>query len=232
MIYRRMLLYHFPATRSARARWALHETLGDDFEIEVLPLYEGAQYSEEYLVKNPNHSVPLLEVTLADGTVHRILESVAIVQWLVDAVPERRLAPPPELSMARADFLQMLHFGGSWMDMMLWQVRIHEHVLPSAEVDQRTIARYRSKFINEVEPQLQARLERAPFVCGDEFSGADIVIGHNVTWARGYGLCRAPEFRNYLSRLAERPAFQKAFSDAGEFTPEVPGRDRGTAFSG
>jgi hypothetical protein len=27
-------LFHYPATRSARVRWALHETVGDDFEIE------------------------------------------------------------------------------------------------------------------------------------------------------------------------------------------------------
>ena len=155
-----------------------------------------------------------------------------MVEWLVDAFPEKQLAPPAGLSLERADYLQMLHFGGTWMDMMLWQVRIHEHVLPSDQSDARTIDRYRRKFVEQVEPQLMARLERGPFICGDDFSGADIVIGHNVTWARGYGLCQHDIFRSYLSGLSKRPAFQKAFDDVGSFSPEVPGKDRATKFLG
>ncbi len=225
-------LYHFPASRSARARWALHETIGDDFELRTVELYRGEQYRDDFVEKNPNHNVPLLEITTEDGAVHRMLESVAMVEWLVDAFPAKGLAPPAGPSLARADYLQMLHFGGSWMDMMLWQVRIHEHVLPSDQADDRTIERYRRKFVDEVEPQLAARLERNAFICGEAFSGADIVIGHNVTWARGYGLCRDELYRGYLSRLSKRPAFGKAFDDAHRFSAEVPGKDRNTRFSG
>ncbi len=225
-------LYHFPATRSARVRWALHETVGDDFEVQNVQLYSGEQYRDDYLQKNPNHNVPLLEIYTEDGSVHRMLESVAMVEWLVDAFPEKQLSPPAGLSLERADYLQMLHFGGTWMDMMLWQVRIHEHVLPTAQSDSRTIERYRHKFVEEVEPQLKERLDRTSFICGEEFSGADIVIGHNVTWARGYQLCQDEIFREYLSRLSKRPAFLKAFEDARNFTPEVPNKDRMKKFSG
>jgi len=41
------------------------------------------------------------------------------------------------------------------MDMMLWQIRIHEHVLPEREKDARTAQRYMKKFASEVEPQLR-----------------------------------------------------------------------------
>lgn len=228
----KLKLYHFPATRSARVRWALHETVGDDFQVQVVQLYRGEQYSDEYLGKNPNHNVPMLEITMEGGSVHRMLESVAMVEWLVDAFPEKRLSPPVGLSRERADYLQMLHFGGTWMDMMLWQVRIHEHVLPSDQSDSRTIDRYRQKFVAEVEPQLKERLGRSSFICGDAFSGADIVVGHNVTWARGYGLCQDDIFRGYLSRISKRPAFLKAFEDARSFSPVVPGKDKTSNFSG
>lgn len=228
----KLKLYHFPATRSARARWALHETVGEDFEVHKVQLYSGEQYRYEYLEKNPNHNVPLLEISMDDGSVHRMLESVAIVEWLVDAFPEKELSPSTGLSLERADYLQMLHFGGTWMDMMLWQVRIHEHVLPSEQSDSRTIDRYRQKFVEEVEPQLKERLGRTPYICGENFSGADIVIGHNVTWARGYRLCQDDIFREYLSRISRRPAFLKAFEDARDFTPEIPNKDRMTRFSG
>jgi len=216
-------LFHYPATRSARVRWALHETVGDDFEIERVDLYQGVQYSDGYLAKNPNHNVPMLELSWADGRVFRMVESAAMVELLIDAFPEKRLSPPAhEFSPERADYLQMLHFGSTWMDMMLWQIRTHEHILPAADRDPRSIKRYRDKFANEVEPQLKRRLEAAPFICGESFSGADIIIGHDVTWARGYQLCADEVFRSYLSRISKRPAFQKAFSDARDFRPELP----------
>ena len=75
-------LFHFPATRSARARWILHEVLDDDFEVEFLDLYSGKQYSDTYLARNPNHNVPVLEITFEDGKVVNMLESAAMVAWL------------------------------------------------------------------------------------------------------------------------------------------------------
>jgi len=230
----RIKLYHFPATRSTRARWILHETVGDDFEVERVPLYDGAQYDPAYQQINPNHNVPVLEIVWESGETTHMLESAAMVALLADAFPDKKLAPPADaFSPVRADYLQMLHFGGSWMDMMLWQIRIHEHILPESQADARTIARYRSKFVKEVEPQLLGRLEKTDFICGDDFTAADCVIGHNVTWARGYGMCQDKIFRRYLSRLAKRPAFAKAFADARDFTPEPPGgKPEKTMFTG
>ena len=210
-------LYHYPATRSARVKWMLHELVGDAFETEIVSLYEGDQYSAAYLKKNPNHSVPTLELTLADGRSMHMIESGAMVALLADAYPEKQLSPPPGELFARADYLQMLHFGTTWMDMMLWQIRLHEHLLPEAERDPATIARYRRKFTTEAEPQLHDRLCETPFICGPDFCAADCVIAHNVYWARTYGMCRALPFKQYLSRVSKRPAFISAFSDARDF---------------
>ena len=212
----KLKLYHFPVTRSARVKWALHETIGDDFETEVVNLMDGAQYSPDYVEMNPNHNVPMLEITWAGGEVSRMLESTAMVAFLADAFPEKQLAPSAhDLTPERADYLQMLHFGGTWMDMMLWQVRIHEHILGESQYDQRTIDRYREKFAKEVEPQLLARIEKGAFVCGD-FTAADCVIGHNVFWARAYGMAQDDRFAEYVGRLSKRTAFQKAFADASQ----------------
>jgi glutathione S-transferase len=215
-------LYHYPATRSARVKWMLHEVVGDDFEVEKVALYEGVQYSAEFLHLNPNHGVPVLQITWDTGEIQRMIESAAMVTFLADSYPDKGLAPPPGKSRERADYLQMLHFGSTWMDMMLWQVRIHEHVLPASERDPRTVARYRKKFAEEVEPQVARRLQEAPYICGDGFTAADCVVGHSVFWARGYGLCRDEPFRRYLSTLSKRSAFASAFADVREFTPAVP----------
>ena len=219
----RFKLYHYPATRSARVKWMLHEVLDDDFEVEIVSLYEGEQYEDDYLSMNPNHNVPTLEITMPDGQIEHLLESGAMVTFLADAFPEKELAPPASpLSLERADYLQMLYFGASWMDMILWQLRVHENLLADDQKDLRTIERYRSKFVEEIEPQLRRRFEKHPFICGDAFTAADCIIGHNVIWARGYGLCRDEIFRGYISKVSKRPAFVKAFADARSFQKEAP----------
>jgi len=222
MNFTRLKLYHYPATRSARVKWLLHELLDDDFDIEVVPLYEGVQYSEDFLRKNPNHNVPTLEITLDNGESHIMLESGAMVSLLADLYPDKGLAPAPDVfSLARADYLQMLHFGTSWMDMMLWQIRIHTHLLGN-DSDQKTIARYNDKFTQEVEPQLLSRLENTGYICDDQFSAVDCVMGQNVLWARAYGLCQPTLFSDYIDRLSQRPAFAKAYADMGDFALAPP----------
>jgi hypothetical protein len=32
-------LYHYPATRSARVKWLLHELVGDEFKVNRIDLY-------------------------------------------------------------------------------------------------------------------------------------------------------------------------------------------------
>ena len=219
----RFKLYHFPASRSARVKWMLHEVLDDDFEVEIVEAYDGATFEEDYLLKNPNHNVPTLEIRQPDGATTYMLESGAMVAFLADGFPDKGLAPPPSpLSVERADYEQMLYFGASWVDMVLWQVRSHEHLLSDEERDLRTIQRYRAKCTSEIEPQLVARLERQSFICGDRFTAADCIMGHNVLWGRGYGLFRHDALRAYLSRLSKRPAFLKAFSDASRFVAQPP----------
>jgi len=215
-------LYHCPATRSARAKWALHETLGDDFEVQLVNLYAGDQYRREFVAMNPAHNVPVLEVRFENGENFHLRESAAIVSWLADAFPDKRLAPPSGQSKASADYFQMLHFGASPMDMMLWQIRIHESLFGPNARDEKTSARYRAKFMDEVEPLLAARLEKAEHICGDDFTAADIVIGHNVGWARAYGLCTDHIFARYQKSLTKRPAFLAAFADARSFPIEPP----------
>jgi glutathione S-transferase len=216
-------LYHYPATRSSRVKWLLHEIYEDNFEVEVVELYDGVQYNSDFLRKNPNHNVPLLEFTLSTGATRSMVESGAMVSLLADINPQKNLAPlPSEFSEERADYLQMLHFAASWWDMMLWQIRVNKHVLPDAEKDQKTVVRYMKKISQEVEPQLLARLARHDHICMPDFSAADCIVAHNILWSKSYGLCQDPLFGDYLSRLSKRPAFQSAFADAHEFDPEPP----------
>lgn len=220
---KRLKIYHCPAVRSARVKWMLHELMDDNFDVEVVTLVDGDQYRDEFLRLNPNHAVPVMEIAMENGEVVHMIESGAMVALLADTFPGKNLAPPPHiLSPRRADYLQMLHFGASSMDMMLWQLRVHEDLLPVSERDDRTIRRYRKKFATEVEPQLKERLIRMPFICGSEFSAADCIVGYNVLWAQAFELCSHQVFCEYVTRLSERPAFKRAFSDRHKFRRSIP----------
>jgi glutathione S-transferase len=215
-------LFHDAALRSSRVKWLLHELLDDDFDLEYVDIYGAEQYCAEYLRINPNHAVPTLKISWGAGDSMFMIESAAMIALLADTFPDRNLAPDPRaLTPERADYLQILHFSAT-MDCMLWQIRLHEHILPDQEKDDRTIRRYQRKFFNEVEPQLLERLRKFTYICGDAFSAADCVVGHVIMWARAYGLCQDDVFGRYLATIAERPAYLRAFSDRGKFVLEVP----------
>ena len=216
-------LFHCPATRSARVKWLLHELVGGDFDIEIVSLLDAEQYGPDYLRINPNHCVPVLEISSTDGDFIRMVESGAMVVFLADMFPDKKLAPPSaDPSPGRADYLQTIHFCCASIDMMLWQIRIHEHILARHERDISTIERYRKKFSSEVEPQLKRRLELTGFASGSRFSAADCMIGHAVRWAKAYGMCSDAIFQDYLLRLSERPAYQSAFSDLHHYVRDIP----------
>jgi len=208
-------LYHYPLSRSARVKWLLHEMRGEDFKTIRVALRKGEQFTPEFLSKNPSHGVPVLDVTYTDGTQQIITESLAILTWLADL--DDRFAPPAADLRARADYLQVMALGGAWMDQMLWNIRLHETILPKTARNSDFAAFNRDKIKNEIAPQLSARLEKHDFICGDNFSAADCMTAHNINWAGAYGLCRTDVFKSYMSRMKSRPAFQLAFADAKEF---------------
>lgn len=210
-------LYHYPLTRSVRVKWMLHEVLGDDFDIEVVAVIHGAMMAPDMLAKNPNHNLPMLDITWEDGTVQTMLESGAMVMWLAEIFPEKELAPPPGQTSIRADYLQMIQFGASWMDSILWQLRLHRNLLPETLRQESIFDLYADKWRSEIEPQLAARLSRHAFICSDQFTAADCLAGHNIRWAMSYGLCKDAVFEAYLHKLAKRPAFQMAYADADQF---------------
>lgn len=217
MSFKSLKLFHYPLTRSVRAKWMLHETVGEEFETEIVEVVKGAMHAPEMLAKNPNHNLPMLDITWEDASVQTMLESGAIVAWLADAFPEKQLAPQPSATRERADYLQMMLFSASWQDSMLWQLRLHRDLLPEQYRQPTTVQMYQEKWVTEIEPQLTDRLTNGDFICGSTFSAADCVTGHNIRWARSYGLCESNAFDAYLKRLGGRKAYQQAYSDAEMF---------------
>ena len=150
MDIKKIRLYHYPLTRSSRVRWLLHEIFEDDFELEVVNIYNGQLHSKKFIAVNPFHSLPLLEIEQNNGDVSYMIESGAIITFLADKYLEKNLAPHPILEIKkRLDYLQMLHFCSTMMDMSLCQIRMNINILPEYERSETIINRYKNKITSE-----------------------------------------------------------------------------------
>ena len=81
-----LCLYTTALSANGRKVLALVEHLGLDAEIRETNVYAGAGQTESYLAINPQGKIP----TLVEGD-FRLSESNAILQYLADRHPERRL---------------------------------------------------------------------------------------------------------------------------------------------
>ena len=83
----KLTLYYAPIACSLVPLVTLHES-GADFDVKPISLRNKQQHDAEYLRINPKGKVPVLVV---DGEV--LTENVAILTWLANAFPAKKLLP-------------------------------------------------------------------------------------------------------------------------------------------
>jgi glutathione S-transferase len=60
---------------------------------------------------------------------------------------------------------------------------------------------------------LTGALSKGPYILGDQFSAADVVVGSGVRWMLMFKLLpQRQEFTSYAERLLARPALQRALA--------------------
>ena len=199
-----MKLYYSPGTCSLSPHIALHEA-GLKFE-HVLASTKTHQLADgtDYYTINPKGYVPLLEFD--DGS--RLTEGPAIVQWIADQVPEKKLAPPAG-TMARYRLQE-------WLNFITAEIHKAAGVLfnPAMPEEAKTI--YRTK-INERYAYVDKQLEGKQFLMGDDFTVADCYLFVVSNWAKPLNVDLSP-YKNvgaYLQRIAARPTVQAAMKHEG-----------------
>jgi glutathione S-transferase len=191
-----MKLYWSPRSRSFSALWLMEET-GQPYERVLTDISTGAQKAPEYLAINPMGKVP----ALSDGDA-ALGEAAAICAYVAERFPQAKLAPPLS-DPRRARYLQWLLFSPSCIEPALIQV------FTKIEVPARTAAWGSATQVFDV---LDAALADGPWILGDTFSAADIMIGSGLNFAvRLFKMVPSrPSFDRYIDRCAARPAFQRA----------------------
>ncbi len=189
-------LYWSPRSRSFSGLWILEET-GQPYERVLTDISTGAQKKPDYLAINPMGKVPALK----DGDA-TVAEAAAICAYVAERYPQAKLAPPVG-DPRRAKYLQWLFFGPSCIEPALIQL------FTKLDVPSSTAAWGDATQVFDV---LDKALEKGPWLLGDHFTAADVVIGSGLNFAiRLFKMVPArPAFDRYLDACAARPAFQRA----------------------
>ena len=172
--------------------------LGIPERIEV-DIEHGASRSEEFLRRNPEGRIPVLE--LEDGSC--LFESNAILHYLAEGTPWL-----PEGRVQRARVLQ-------WM---FWEQYSHEpniatvrHWLQHAGLtpERRAVLDQKRKLGERALSVMEAHLGRSRYFVGDQCTIADLALYAytHVAHEGGFDLERLPAVRGWLDRVRDRPGF-------------------------
>lgn len=199
-----MKLYYSPGACSLSPHIALHES-GLAFDAIAAPtkthkLADGTDY---YTI-NPLGYVPLL--VLDDGT--QLREGPAIVQYIADQVPAKKLAPANG-TYARYKLQEWLNFIGT---------ELHKGFsplfTPGMPEEAKTMAKTRlTSRLQWVDSELAA----TPYLMGDTFTVADGYLFVVAGWGKHVGIdvSNMPHLSAFLARVTARPAVQAALRAEG-----------------
>ena len=197
-----MELFFSPLACSMSGRIALAEAGVDVKLTEVDPHTKRVLATgEDYRQINPLGYVPALR--LDDGTV--LAENAAILQYIADAYPEARLAPPESDRFARAKLRQWLSFIGTELHKGLMTPLLGRDTPP--EVKAWVLSKYLSRLA-----YLDRRLAGREFLL-DQFSVADAYLATVLNWTQAtpeIDVAAYPNVKAYLERMRQRPSVAAA----------------------
>jgi glutathione S-transferase len=199
-----MKLYYSPGACSLSPHIVLEEA-GIAFEkVKTDTKTKTIEGGGDFWKVNPLGYVPVLE--LDDGI--RLTEGPAIVQYIADRVPEKRLAPPngaPE----RTRLQQWLNFISS---------ELHKGFAPlfNASMPEEAKKIFRDRLATRF-AYLNEHLAGNAYLLGKDFSVADAYLFTISNWAArtGVDLAPCPNVLAYRKRVGARPAVQAALVAEG-----------------
>ncbi|WP_294224722.1 glutathione S-transferase family protein [uncultured Shimia sp.] len=190
-----LTLYFAPRTRSFAALWLLEE-LGAPFQLESFDFATGRHKQADYLALNPMGKVPLV----MDGET-AVPEIGAMAIYLADRYGTGGFAPALTED-TRAAYLRWMFFASAIMEPAFAQK------LFAWEVSPATVAWGSFEQMMDV---LADGLADGPWLLGETFTAADVVVGNNLVFGQMIGIIpQDGPIGEYLARLKTREAFQRA----------------------
>ena len=199
-----MKLYYSPGACSLASHIVLYET-GLPFETDrLIKTTKMTVGGEDFMQINPKGYVPTIK--LDDGSI--LTEGAAVLQYIADQNPDSGLAPKAG-TMERYRLQEWLTFISS---------EIHKSFSPFFNKD--TTEEVKTNSRNHLTKRLgyvETQLANKPYLMGDHLTVADAYMFVVVNWSNsvGFDLSPFPRIKEYLARIAERPAVQAAMKAEG-----------------
>ncbi len=158
----------------------------------------------DYYTINPKGYVPLLELDNGE----RLAEGPAIVQYIADQVPAKKLAPPNG-TMARSRVQEWLTFIGT---------ELHKTFSPlfNPAMPEEAKAIFRTKLLDRF-AWVNTQLEGRSYLTGAEFCVADAYLYTVTRWTKPLNLdiSSLRHLGDFMARMEKRPAVQAALKAEG-----------------
>jgi glutathione S-transferase len=200
-------LYTNPMSRGLIAHYMLEE-LGEPFQITWLTWGPTGHKSPEYLKINPMGKVPTLR-----HDEHVVTEAAAICLYLADVFPAAKLKPSAD---KLADYYRWTLFAAGPIEQALTIKNM------SWEVPAERRMSVGSGTYEEVVAALEDMLKQRDYVCGKQFTAADVYVGSTVDWGlKAKTLPALPAFQAYSERIVSRPAYQRVQQTVGPKIAEL-----------
>ncbi len=170
-----------------------------DVTVTPVDITKGEQFSERFTAINPNQKIP----ALVDGD-RAVMESGAVLQYLAEKFPSSLL---PE-DDARWDVLPWVYWQAANVGPIFGNKLAYTRYITDVpdEAKAHPLERF-GKEARRLSGVLDRQLEGRDFVCGDDFTIADIAI---YPWLRGWkwskvDLTDRPNVLAWLKRVRARP---------------------------
>jgi maleylacetoacetate isomerase len=202
-------LYDFPRSSACyRVRIALN-LKGLEYEAIDTSLIDGAHLKPDYVAKNPQGFVPMLEV----GDL-RLTQSLAIIEWLDATYPEPRFIPSDPTK--RAQIMALAYIIACDIH-PINNLRILKYLKGEMAQEQQTVDDWYRHWIGEGFAALEAMADPAkPFLSGDAPGIADICLIPQMANARRFDtpLEAFPNLVRIDADCCAIEAFRRAHPDA------------------
>ena len=201
-------IHHLGVSQSDRIVWLMEE-LGLPYQLKWYKRGPDRLAPPEFLALHSAATAPIIE----DGN-KLLAESAVIVEYICHHYGAGRLTVRPE-QPNYVDYLYWMHFNNNNLGLFLARnaLKAKAHG-PDADRMSRLIERRQDGYYR----YLEQRLGTVPYLAGNEFSCADIMVMFNLTSLPLFGgreISDLPRTMAYVDRLAARPAYKKAMTIAG-----------------
>ncbi len=198
-------LFWCPQTRASRVLWMLEE-LGEPFEVRLANVRAPDSLEDDFRRASPMGKVPAIMDEADNGTVC-MADSAPICLYLADRYASGRLAPAVD-DPDRGRFLYWMSFTPGAIEPAMMEKFIGFEVSPGScgwgnyEIVMKT---------------LEEGVRKGPWVMGEQFTAADVLLGSSVNFMKQFGLLgEGSALEPYLERCLARPAYQAALARESE----------------